>query len=129
MNEEKLKFLFGTKLLWVQICRWLWHALQWLWTFIFVGAAINILTIWLISKPRQFELTGTPMGWLLEHLYVTFTLIVILIMITVIVGLVATLSDPPPLPPPLVPWEENRDGFLKQLHYDYNELLEQFLPN
>lgn len=122
-----MRLSFGNKPLWVQICRWLWKPLQWLWTFIVFGAAINILSIWLTSK--QFNLTGTPMGWLLDYLYVTVTLVVVLIVITVIIGLVTILNDPLPPPSLLVSWEENRDGFIKQLHYDYKELLAQFLPN
>jgi predicted NACHT family NTPase len=114
---------------WVYLCLWLWKLLQWIWGAIIFALLVNIGSTWLTSKPQQFDLVGTPIGWLLEHLNISIPLGGGLIVLSIITSLVTALNSQLDQQSLSVAQEErNRNHFLKRLDDHYNKLLEQYLP-
>lgn len=47
------------------VCILWWHGQYILWSVVLAGVAINLVSSWLTTK--QWEVSGTPFGWLLVH--------------------------------------------------------------
>jgi len=63
------------------VCVLWWRGQYILWGVVLVGVAINLVSSWLITK--QWDVSGTPFGWLLAHPVVLVVGSVLLILQTI----------------------------------------------
>src|SRR6476620_9874758 len=65
---------------WIKLCHLLFPILLGFWTVIILGLIINIGSAWLTSK--SMDMTGTPLGWLLDHWFLVGILTILLLALT-----------------------------------------------
>src|SRR5258708_39349470 len=62
-----------------------WNPLAWIWGGLFFGVFVNVGSSWLTSK--SFDLSGTPLGWGIEHPWITIPLLLLLGFLTLLARL------------------------------------------
>src|SRR5712691_10647863 len=62
-----------------------WKPLAWLWVAIFLSVFVNVGSSWLTTK--IFDLGGTPLGWALDHPWITLPPLLLLLLLTGLSGL------------------------------------------
>ena len=67
---------------WIRPFRHCWKPLIWIWGALFLGVFINVGSSWLLA--RRFDPTGTPLGWLASHLWITLLLLFLLLLLTLL---------------------------------------------
>ena len=67
---------------WVHLRSWLFRGLQFIWVTVVLGVALNVGATWLTSK--GFNPTGTPLGWIMQHLPIALTCAGILLVLTIL---------------------------------------------
>ena len=75
---------------WIRPFHRCWKPLTWIWGAILIGVFINVGSSWLIAK--RFDPTGTPLGWLASHLWITLPPLFLLVLLTLLAGL-ASLQE------------------------------------
>lgn len=67
---------------WIRLRYWLFRGLQFIWVTVVLGLALNVGATWLTTK--GFNPTGTPLGWITQHLPIVLTGSSILLILTVL---------------------------------------------
>jgi hypothetical protein len=65
---------------WRHLFRRWWTPLKWIWGALILSIIINDGSSWLITK--SFDISGTPLGWLLAHMEITLPCLLILLLLT-----------------------------------------------
>src|SRR5260370_36798580 len=80
----------------VVLARWMrpfhrcWKPLDWIWGGLFFGVFVNVGSSWLTNK--NFDMSGTPLGWGVKHLWITLPPLLLLVLLTLLAGL-ASLQE------------------------------------
>lgn len=67
---------------WAYLRYWLFRGLQFIWVTVVLGLALNVGATWLTTK--EFDPTGTPLGWIMQHLPIALTCGGILLVLTIL---------------------------------------------
>jgi hypothetical protein len=70
---------------WIRPFHRCWKPLAWIWGSLLCGIFINEVSSWLGAK--SFDLTGTPLGWLVSHPWITLPPLLLLVLLTLLAGL------------------------------------------
>ena len=76
---------------WIRPFRHWWKPLKWIWGALILGFVVNDGASWLITK--SFDVSGTPLGWVIGHPEITFPLVGALILLTCLAGLAYRQED------------------------------------
>jgi hypothetical protein len=105
---------------WVRLCYWLFRGLVFIWATVVLGLALNVSATWLTTK--GFNSTGTPLGWIIQHLSIALTCGGILLVLTILSGVLGRQDESVDshilLSPPA---EENRRVLIHLLRKEYNK--------
>src|SRR5712692_8690850 len=75
---------------WIRPVHRCWKPLTWIWGALLLALFVNVGSSWLIAK--SFDPTGTPLGWLASHLWITLPPLFLLVLLTLLAGL-ASLQE------------------------------------
>ncbi|GHO70482.1 hypothetical protein KSC_093740 [Ktedonobacter sp. SOSP1-52] len=75
---------------WIRSFQRCWKPLTWIWGGLLFGVFINIGSSWLTTK--NFDLSGTPLGWGIDHLWITLPPLLLLMLLTLLARL-ASLQE------------------------------------
>lgn len=64
-----------------------WNFVVGIWVSIFLGFGINVVASWSITKHKLWDLSDTPLGWLLDHLAIPLPVIGAFLAFTILVRL------------------------------------------
>lgn len=106
------------------LARW-WKPLFWFWSVLIVGLGINVGSTWFTSK--SFDPSGTPLGWLLDHPWFTWTVLVLLAGVTLLAGLASTQEDLSSPTPAFTLTPKLRQQLLEGLEREYRARLDSSL--
>jgi hypothetical protein len=76
---------------WIRLCQWLSRGLLFIWVTVVLGLALNVGATWLTTK--GFDVTGTPLGWIIQHLPVAFACSGVLLVLTIVSGVLGRHSE------------------------------------
>ena len=111
---------------WLQFCQTISPVLKFIWGAIVFGLVINIGSTYLTTK--GFNLQGTPLEWMIQHLVIMLLCAVGLLILTIIVWNENRKSPASALQKTLrQPTEQNRKAFLDLLQNEYRRQLIQSL--
>src|SRR5205823_13885114 len=89
-NEHKRSTHRPSNRWWVHLCRWLWKQWSWIWGTILLGIGLNVIATWLTSK--NFDINGTPLGWMIQFPIATVLIGSSLFFLTTLTGVVSHLD-------------------------------------
>jgi len=98
-----------------------WKPLAWLWVAIFLSIFVNVGSSWLTTK--IFDLSGTPLGWALDHPWITLPPLLLLLLLTGLSGL-AWLQEHAAVPESSLQLSpKQRQQFIRGLEQEYTSRL------
>src|SRR2546422_10597401 len=75
---------------WIRPFHCYWKPLAWIWGGLLFGVFVNDGSSWLITK--NLDIGGTPLGWAVDHPWITLPPLLLLMLLTLLAGL-ASLQD------------------------------------
>ena len=106
---------------WIRPLHRCWKPLIWIWGVIFLGGFINVGSSWLIAK--SFDPTGTPLGWLVSHLWITLPPLFLLVLLTLLSGLASLQENAVSPASPLTLTPKQRLQFIRGFQQEYSSRL------
>lgn len=100
----------------IRRCQWLRPTLQWFWRAIVIVLALGIVTTWLTTK--SFDISGTPLEWIPDHLPLVLAGGGLLIVLTAVVGY---LGRPVAAPARVLPEPKDRRALIDLLSDEYHK--------
>src|SRR5258708_1008440 len=98
-----------------------WKPLAWIWGGLFFGVFVNVGSSWLTNK--NFDLSGTPLGWGVKHLWIKLPPLFLLVLLTLLAGL-ASLQEHAVSPvSPLTLTLKQRLQFIRGFQQEYSNRL------
>src|SRR5260370_6182113 len=123
-----------TALVWIRPLRYCWKPLIWFWMTILIGVGVNVGSSWLFTKHTLWDVSDTPLGWLIDHPQITLPLAGALLLLTSLARLAvvqaATQKDNQATPffsPSLALAQQNRERMRQHLERWYQEFLDDSL--
>jgi hypothetical protein len=102
----------------IRLFQWLFRGLLFLWGTVVLGFASSVGATWFTTK--EFDATGTPLGWVIQHLPVVFACSGVLLVLTIVSGVLGrqreSFDSYSVLSPPA---QKNRHGLIQQLRNEY----------
>ncbi len=69
-----------------------WKPLTWVWGGLLFGILVNVSSSWLVAK--SLDLGGTPLGWGIDHPWITLPPLFLLVLFTLLAGLASSQESP-----------------------------------
>src|SRR5947209_6321669 len=106
---------------WIRPFHRCWKPLSWIWAAIFLGAFINVGSSWLITK--HLDLGGTPLGWGVDHPWITLPPLLLLVLLTLLARLASLQEHAVPPASPLTLTAKQRLQFIRGFKQEYTSRL------
>jgi predicted NACHT family NTPase len=102
---------------WIRPFHRCWKPLAWIWGGLFFGVFINVGSSWLSNK--NFDMSGTPLGWGVNHLWITLPPLLLLVLLTLLAGLASMQEHAGPPASPLTLTPKQRLQFIRGFQQEY----------
>lgn len=106
---------------WIRPLHRLWKPLLWIWGALLFGLFTNTVSSWLIVK--TLDLTGTPLGWLVDHSWITLSLLFVLILLTLLAWLASRQERAISPAPSLTLTADQRLQLIRGFEQEYSNQL------
>jgi hypothetical protein len=106
---------------WIRPFHRYWKPLGWIWVAIFLSIFINVGSSWLMTK--NFDMSGTPLGWGVDHPWITLTHLLLLVLLTLVAGLASSQVHATLPVPPIALTHKQRQQFIRGFQQDYTSRL------
>src|SRR5437870_4823011 len=107
---------------WVRLCQWLFRGLLFLLGTIVLGLTLNIIATWLTAK--GFDLKGTPLEWIIQHLTVAIACGGVLLVLTIVAGVLSRRGEASAIhSPSALPAQQNRNALIHLLRNEYRRQM------
>ena len=106
---------------WIRPLHRCWKPLIWIWGALLLSAFINVGSSWLIAK--RFDPTGTPLGWLAGHLWITLPPLFLLVLLTLLAGLASLQENAVSLAASPMLTSKQRLQFIRGFEQEYTSRL------
>jgi len=111
---------------WVRLCQWLFRGLLFIWVTVVLGLSVNVGATWLTTK--GFNIKGTPLEWIIQHLIVAIACSGVLIVLTIVTGVLGRQGEAPAVhSPSTLPAQQNRSALIHLLRNEYRRQMAESL--
>src|SRR5947209_2109033 len=106
---------------WIRPFHRCWKPLAWIWVAIFLSICINVSSSWLTTK--NFDMSGTPLRWGVDHPWITLTPLLLLVLLTLLAGLASWQVHTVSPASPLTLTAKQRLQFIRGFQQEYTSRL------
>jgi len=106
---------------WIRPFHRCWKPLAWIWGGLLFGVFVNVSSSWLTNK--NFDMSGTPLGWGVKHLWITLPPLLLLVLLTLLAGLASLQEHAISPAPPLTLTPKQRLQFIRGFQQEYTSRL------
>src|SRR2546421_1224426 len=105
---------------WIRPFHRCWKPLTWIWGGLLFSAFINVGSSWLITK--NLDIGGTPLGWGVDHPWITLPPLLLLVLLTLLAGLASLQEHATSPASSLMLTPKERLRFIRELQQEYTRI-------